>query len=71
LVPQADQPILSPIFDLESPQIIFDRVVLVGDAAFVARPHVGIGVTKAALDAEGLVQPCVHRILALTQTLQL
>jgi 2-polyprenyl-6-methoxyphenol hydroxylase-like FAD-dependent oxidoreductase len=29
-------------------------VVLVGDAAFVARPHVGTGVTKAALDAHGL-----------------
>jgi 2-polyprenyl-6-methoxyphenol hydroxylase-like FAD-dependent oxidoreductase len=26
-------------------------VVLLGDAAFVARPHVGAGVTKAALDA--------------------
>jgi 2-polyprenyl-6-methoxyphenol hydroxylase-like FAD-dependent oxidoreductase len=30
------------------------RVVLLGDAAFVARPHVGMGVTKAALDAQGL-----------------
>ena len=28
--------------------------VLLGDAAFVARPHVGTGVTKAALDAQGL-----------------
>jgi len=28
--------------------------VLLGDAAFVARPHVGAGVTKAALDAMGL-----------------
>jgi len=26
----------------------------VGDAAFVARPYVGMGVTKAALDAQGL-----------------
>ncbi len=32
----------------------FGRVALVGDAAFVARPHVGMGVTKAALDAQGL-----------------
>jgi 2-polyprenyl-6-methoxyphenol hydroxylase-like FAD-dependent oxidoreductase len=29
-------------------------VVLAGDAAYVARPHVGAGVTKAALDAMGL-----------------
>ena len=30
---------------------MFGRVALLGDAAFVARPHVGAGVTKAALDA--------------------
>jgi len=29
-------------------------VALLGDAAFVARPHVGAGVTKAALDAASL-----------------
>jgi 2-polyprenyl-6-methoxyphenol hydroxylase-like FAD-dependent oxidoreductase len=54
LVTQASQPILQPIYDFESPQLAFDRVVLVGDAAFVARPHVGTGVTKAALDAQSL-----------------
>jgi 2-polyprenyl-6-methoxyphenol hydroxylase-like FAD-dependent oxidoreductase len=56
LVDQAVNPILSPIYDLESPQIVFGRVALLGDAAFVARPHVGTGVTKAALDAQGLVE---------------
>jgi 2-polyprenyl-6-methoxyphenol hydroxylase-like FAD-dependent oxidoreductase len=45
------QPIFHPISDLESPRIVFGRVALLGDAAFVARPHVGAGVTKAALDA--------------------
>jgi len=54
LVAQAPQPILQAIFDLESPRMAFGRVVLLGDAAFVARPHVGMGVTKAALDAQGL-----------------
>jgi 2-polyprenyl-6-methoxyphenol hydroxylase-like FAD-dependent oxidoreductase len=42
------------IFDLDSPRLVFGRVALLGDAAFVARPHVGAGVTKAALDAQGL-----------------
>lgn len=56
LVTQASQPVLQPIYDLESPQLAFGRVVLVGDAAFVARPHVGTGVTKAALDAQGLAE---------------
>jgi 2-polyprenyl-6-methoxyphenol hydroxylase-like FAD-dependent oxidoreductase len=54
LVTRAVQPILQPIFDLESPCIAFGRAVLLGDAAFCARPHVGTGVTKAALDARCL-----------------
>ena len=52
------EPFFQPIFDLESSAIAFGhpvpRVALVGDAAFVARPHVGAGVTKAALDAAAL-----------------
>jgi 2-polyprenyl-6-methoxyphenol hydroxylase-like FAD-dependent oxidoreductase len=48
------QPFFQPIVDLASPRIAFGRVALVGDAAFVARPHVGAGVTKAALDAASL-----------------
>ena len=44
-------PFFQPIFDLESSRLVFGRVVLAGDAAFVARPHVGAGATKAAIDA--------------------
>ena len=44
-----------PIFDLESPQLAFGRIALLGDAAFVARPHCGMGVAKAAGDALELV----------------
>jgi 2-polyprenyl-6-methoxyphenol hydroxylase-like FAD-dependent oxidoreductase len=52
---QATGPIiLQPIFDLESPRIVFGRVALIGDAAFVARPHVATGVMKAAFDAQSL-----------------
>jgi 2-polyprenyl-6-methoxyphenol hydroxylase-like FAD-dependent oxidoreductase len=53
---RAKQPFFQPIFDLESPHIVFGRVALAGDAAFVARPHVGAGVTKAALDAASLAE---------------
>jgi 2-polyprenyl-6-methoxyphenol hydroxylase-like FAD-dependent oxidoreductase len=45
-----------PIVDLESPRLVFGRVVVIGDAAFVARPHVAMGVPKAAGDALALVQ---------------
>lgn len=50
------QPILQPIYDLESDRLAFGRVALIGDAAFVARPHVGAGVLKAADDARALVR---------------
>ena len=48
------RPFFQPIYDLVSPRITFGRVALMGDAAFVVRPHLGAGVTKAALDAESL-----------------
>lgn len=48
------QPFFQPIFDLDSPKTVFGRVALLGDAAFIARPHPGAGTTKAAMDAEHL-----------------
>jgi 2-polyprenyl-6-methoxyphenol hydroxylase-like FAD-dependent oxidoreductase len=50
------EPILQPIYDLESSHMAFGRVAIVGDAAFVARPHVAAGVSKAADDAAALVE---------------
>jgi 2-polyprenyl-6-methoxyphenol hydroxylase-like FAD-dependent oxidoreductase len=50
------QPFLQPIYDLESAGLAFGRVALVGDAAFVVRPHVGAGVVKAADDAAALAE---------------
>jgi len=56
IVERAPQPFFQAIFDLESQHLAVGRVALLGDAAFVARPHVGMGVTKAALDAQSLAQ---------------
>jgi 2,6-dihydroxypyridine 3-monooxygenase len=42
------------VFDLESPQMAFDRVCLIGDAAFGLRPHVAAGQAKACADAWAL-----------------
>ena len=47
-------PFFQPIYDLESSKMAFGRCVILGDAAFVARPHVAVGVTKAAADALAL-----------------
>jgi len=49
-----EEPILQPIYDLESPHLAFGRAAIIGDAAFVARPHVAAGVSKAADDAAAL-----------------
>src|SRR5581483_8739428 len=46
--------LLQPIYDLASTRLAFGRVAVIGDAAFVARPHVGAGVSKAADDAASL-----------------
>ena len=54
ILDKIEQPFLQPIHDLESQRLAFHRVALMGDAAFVARPHVGMGVTKAAEDAMAL-----------------
>jgi 2-polyprenyl-6-methoxyphenol hydroxylase-like FAD-dependent oxidoreductase len=54
LLPLAPQPFLQPIYDFESGRMVRGRIALIGDAAFVARPHVGAGVYKAAGDAHAL-----------------
>jgi 2-polyprenyl-6-methoxyphenol hydroxylase-like FAD-dependent oxidoreductase len=50
------EPVLQPIYDLETPRMAFGRVAIIGDAAFVARPHVGAGVSKASDDVTALVK---------------
>jgi 2-polyprenyl-6-methoxyphenol hydroxylase-like FAD-dependent oxidoreductase len=55
------QPLLQAISDMESPRMVFGRVALAGDAAFVVRPHVAGGAGKAALDARCLVDSMESR----------
>jgi len=55
-----DEPVLQPIYDLETPNMAFGRVAIIGDAAFVARPHVGAGVSKAVDDAAALTEALCH-----------
>jgi 2-polyprenyl-6-methoxyphenol hydroxylase-like FAD-dependent oxidoreductase len=44
-------PFAQAIFDMETPHMADRRIALIGDAAFVARPHTAMGVAKAAGDA--------------------
>ncbi|MGE7414439.1 FAD-dependent monooxygenase [Methylobacterium tarhaniae] len=57
VVERTTQPFLQAIQDLETPRMALGRrIAILGDAAFVARPHVGMGVTKAAGDADALAR---------------
>ena len=64
VVRMIEEPILQPIYDLEAPRLAFGRVAIIGDAAFVARPHVAAGVAKAADDAAALVAALVADAVA-------
>lgn len=49
------------IFDIQVPQMVFDRTCLLGDGAFFVRPHMAAGTSKAAADGLELAQSlCQH-----------
>jgi 2,6-dihydroxypyridine 3-monooxygenase len=54
VVLKCPEPLVQAIFDLEVPQMVFDRVLILGDAAFGLRPHVAAGQAKACADAWAL-----------------
>ncbi|MEM9394109.1 MAG: FAD binding domain-containing protein [Pseudomonadota bacterium] len=56
ILSKSERPFFTPIYDHLSPVFAKGRVALAGDAACVARPHVGMGVTKAAQDALALAR---------------
>lgn len=54
IVEKCEAPLIQAIFDVDSPQMAFGRVILMGDAAFSLRPHVAAGQAKACADAWAL-----------------
>ena len=56
IIEKTDHPFVQAIYDVNSSEIVFNRIALMGDAGFVARPHVGMGVTKAGDDALSLAK---------------
>lgn len=55
VIGRMDGMFVQAIYDLRSETLGKGRIALVGDAGFVARPHCGAGVSKAADDAAALV----------------
>jgi 2,6-dihydroxypyridine 3-monooxygenase len=49
-----ERPFVQVIYDVEVPRMAFGRVCLVGDAAWVVRPHAAAGTAKAAADGWAL-----------------
>ncbi|NKK56266.1 FAD-dependent monooxygenase [Rhizobium leguminosarum] len=62
-------PSIQGIFDYEAPRMIGRSIVLIGDAAFVARPHTAMGVSKAAGDVMALSN-CLASAIDLPTALQ-
>ena len=56
LVAQTDEPFVQVIHDLAVPRMAFGRACLVGDAAFVPRPHTAASTAKAVANATTLAQ---------------
>ncbi|MGB8935148.1 MAG: hypothetical protein WCC17_08590 [Candidatus Nitrosopolaris sp.] len=54
LVIQTNEPFIQTIYDLSVPKMAFGRVCILGDAAFVPRPHTAAGLSKAATNAIAL-----------------
>jgi 2-polyprenyl-6-methoxyphenol hydroxylase-like FAD-dependent oxidoreductase len=51
LVDLTIEPFVQPITDLSVSQMVFDRVLLLGDSAFVPRPHTAASASKASINA--------------------
>jgi 2,6-dihydroxypyridine 3-monooxygenase len=56
VVEAVEAPFIQAIFDVEVPRVAFGRVCLIGDAAWVVRPHAAAGTAKAAADAWTLAE---------------
>lgn len=55
-VVRSEEPFVQAVFDIDVPRMVFGRACLIGDAAFVIRPHAAAGTAKAAEDAFRLAQ---------------
>jgi 2-polyprenyl-6-methoxyphenol hydroxylase-like FAD-dependent oxidoreductase len=60
LVAATKEPFVQAILDLGVPQMAFDRVALVGDAAFIPRPHTAASTSKAAANAIALADALIE-----------
>lgn len=70
LLEATDEPFAQPIRDLAVPHMVFGRTVLVGEAAFVVRPHTAAAAAKAAADGMMLGEALRDGDVNLTENLR-
>lgn len=66
LIAATKEPFVQAILDLGVPNMTFEHVALVGDAAFIPRPHTAASVSKAATNAIALADALIkhdHNVL--------
>jgi 2-polyprenyl-6-methoxyphenol hydroxylase-like FAD-dependent oxidoreductase len=59
LIAATQEPFVQSILDLGVPKMTFDRIALVGDAAFIPRPHTAASVSKGAANAIALADTLI------------
>ena len=64
------EPFVQPILDLAVPRMRHGRVAMVGDAAFIPRPHTAASTSKAVANARALGAALVRHRLDLEAALQ-
>lgn len=69
LIEQTPQPFMQKIFDVVVPRTVFGRACLLGDAAFVVRPHTAGATAKAARDATLLAESLAEADGAVSEAL--
>lgn len=70
LVHLTAEPFIQAILDLDVPRMAFGRIILLGDAAFIPRPHTAGGAAKAAANALALAQSLRRTDLPIEQRLR-
>lgn len=71
LIAATRQPFIQAVMDCAIPHMAFGRICLIGDGAFVARPHAAAGTAKAAEDGYQLSKALLETALDVPRALAL
>ena len=71
LIRATSEPFIQAILDVSIPRMVFGRACLLGDAAFVVRPHTAAATAKAAADALALAEAVSASPTSLENALQI